>query len=160
MKKQVIIWRQGHKVPTRQDSENQKGLEKALTRRLQLTEDMFHLATDQLQAIRSEDWESLKTILGEKDERITDFSETEKHIEKWKPLRDISERTPALKDIISRTKARLVAIQRVEEECRTCLMNRQHRTEKTLHEIRRARQAVQRFRPPRPTSPRFIDLRK
>ncbi len=147
-------------MPKRQDSESQKDLEKALIRRLQLTEDMFHLAANQLQAIRSEDWDGLKAILDEKDERIVDFSETEKHIEKWKPLREIADRTPGVEAILSRTEARLVAIQRVEEECRTSLMKSQHQTEKTLHEIRRARQAVQRFRPPRSTSPRFVDLRK
>ena len=147
-------------MPKQQNSESRKDLEKTLTRRLQLTEDMFHLAANQLQAIRSEDWDGLKVILDEKDKRIVDFSETEKQIEKWRPLRDIADTMPDVEAILSRTEARLVAIQRLEEECRASLMKSRHKTEKNLHDIRRACQAVERFRPSRSTPPRFIDLRK
>jgi hypothetical protein len=143
-----------------QDNDSQRSLEKALIRRLELTEDIFHLAANQREAIRSEDWEGLRAVLDEKDQRILDFEKTEKCIERWKPLKDMVDTTPTVETILSRTEERLLAIQKVEEECRTVLITRRQETTKALEEVKRTRQVIKRFRPSRPTMSRFVDLRK
>jgi hypothetical protein len=144
----------------RQNGNENQDPQKILVRQLELADGMRDLTTRQREAIRSEDWEGLKAILDDKDQRIHAFQETEKCLKREKAPGGMINRVPALKTVLSAIESRLVAAQSMEEECRRLLIDRKNQTAKTLQEIKRTHGSIKRFRSRRSAIPRFVDLRR
>ena len=144
----------------RQNRDEDEGVKKILACRLELAEALHGLTLNQKEAIRSEDWDGLKTILDEKDQRIHQFRETEKHLKRWTPLNGLAERAPALKTVLSKIESTLVTLQSMEAECRGLMTERKKQTVETLRGLKKARDGIRRFKPSRSRTPRFVDLHK
>jgi len=143
-----------------QNHERDGGPEKELVRRLELADQIHDLTRSQREAIQSEDWDSLKVILDEKDRRIQAFQEAEQCLKRWKCVGEMAENVLSLQTVVSKTESRLVAVQSMEEECKRMLTDKKNQTARTLQEMKRVRQAIKRFKPHRLRIPRFVDLRR
>lgn len=142
----------------RREGDEDERARRFLARRLELAEALCDLTRRQREAIRSEDWNGLKFILDEKDERIQEFTEAEKHLKRWAPPGEWVDRVPASKTVLSKTELTLVATQSMEEECRRSLAEKKKQTARTLRGIKRLHDGIRRFKPRRSRIPRFVDL--
>ncbi len=131
-----------------------------LRRRLELIEEIYDLTKSQREAAQTEKWENLKAILDEKDRRIRQFEATERFVTGWKSLIVNAETTPSIKRVLEKIESRLAAVQSMEKECRSVLMNRKSKTARSLEELRRAKEGIRRFKSRGVRSPRFVDIRK
>jgi hypothetical protein len=142
------------------ENDGDRGPEKLFARRLDLTEKLHELTLQQRETIRSGDWERLKTILNEKDQRIHEFNQAENRLKRWNSRGGFDPCLPAYERFLSRTESKLKAIQSMEDECRRSLTEAKKQAEKTLRQIKSAHDGIKRFIPARHRISRFIDLRK
>jgi hypothetical protein len=143
--------------------ENRKGderSEKALERQFELVQAIYDLTTRQREAILTEDWDGLKTILDEKDHRIHQFLDTETCLKELGSPKGTGQRDPCLDTALSRIESKFVAIQSMEDECRRALTDRKNQVARNLQEIKRGHQRVKQFKTRGLKVPRFVDLRK
>jgi hypothetical protein len=131
-----------------------------LERRLELAEAMVDLTNVERDAIRSDDWRRLQTILDEKDKRIREFQETENDLNRWTGPSVGIEPSPSQRRILNKIKSTLLAVQTVERECLELLRERRKETAKTLQGMKTTKEGIKRFGSRRTGSPRFVDLRK
>jgi hypothetical protein len=134
--------------------------ERILARRLQLLEEIYDLTRSQREAVRSENWKDLKTILDKKDRRIRQFQETEKSVKGWKSLRGMAEKVPSVKKDLKEIEVRLSAIHSIEEDCTRLFGDRKDKAAKALQEFMQGREGIRRFRSRGRGVPRFVDVRK
>jgi len=144
----------------RRKAEEDQGLRKTLVRRLELARTIHDLTKRQGGAIQSEDWDGLKAVLDEKDQRICEFQETERFLPESSRLEREGGRTPSVGTMLSRIESTLVAVQSLETKQRQSLTDKKKQMARTLHRIRMAREGITRFKRSRVGVPRFIDLRK
>ncbi len=135
-------------------------LKKILAQRLELAGEIHGLVNRQKEAIRAEDWDLLKAILGEKDFRIQKFDEMEEGLEGFSLEKGRAWGNPVFEEILSEIESILSAISSLEDECRQSILEKRRGVGKTLEDIQRARVGIRRFRPGRMNLPRFVDFRK
>jgi hypothetical protein len=150
----------GEKDMQPHDSDANRRREEILLRRLRLAEELHDLTVSESEAIESKDWDRIKGLLHEKDKRIREFQGTEKSLGTWKPLGNGVDGDPLLKTVLSRIQSKLEAVQSLEEVCQRALGTMKDQTAKALHDIRRSREAIRRFKPRRSRVPRFVDLHR
>ena len=141
-------------------SNENEGLKKVLVSQLGVAKAIYDLTASQREAVGSEDWDCLKTLLDEKEQRIREFREGEKERERWRSIEEGAALDPSLQTVLSRIDSTLSDIRSLEEENRRLMTKRKKEIGKKLGDIRKVREGIRRFRPLRSGVPRFVDFRK